>query len=154
VPQSHPRLPSDHRVFTLLKTHGEMNHRPGARLSASSLTVLPTVRFSPATIVEFTATVKTCRTSPTLGHTDTPRRARAGFLRQVEPAIAGSRGTCRRFELCCRIVRGIDLSDDEAFQALSEWSARCHHPGPSPNVPRTSETRKDTGVKFTAGCFE
>jgi hypothetical protein len=32
-----------------------MNHRPGARLSAGSQTVLPTVRFSPATLVEFTA---------------------------------------------------------------------------------------------------
>src|SRR5262245_21151099 len=32
-----------------------MNHRPGAMLSASSQTVLPTVRFSSATTVEFTA---------------------------------------------------------------------------------------------------
>jgi hypothetical protein len=32
-----------------------MNHRPGATLSAGSLTVLPTVRFSPATTVEFIA---------------------------------------------------------------------------------------------------
>jgi Arc/MetJ family transcription regulator len=31
-----------------------MNHRPGARPSAGSQTVLPTVRFSPATSVEFT----------------------------------------------------------------------------------------------------
>ena len=31
-----------------------MNHRPGARLSAGSLTVLPTVRFSSATTVVFT----------------------------------------------------------------------------------------------------
>jgi hypothetical protein len=37
-----------------VKTHGEMNHRPGARLSAGSQTMLPTVRFSPATTVEFT----------------------------------------------------------------------------------------------------
>ena len=40
-----------------MKTHGEVNHRPGARLSAGSQTVLPTVRFSPATTVEFTAVV-------------------------------------------------------------------------------------------------
>ena len=31
-----------------------MNHRPGATLSAGSQTVLPTVRFSPATTVVFT----------------------------------------------------------------------------------------------------
>jgi hypothetical protein len=40
-----------------VKTHGETNHRPGARLSAGSQTVLPTVRFSSATIVEFTTVV-------------------------------------------------------------------------------------------------
>jgi len=37
-----------------VKTHSEMNHRPGGTLSAGSQTVLPTVRFSPATSVEFT----------------------------------------------------------------------------------------------------
>jgi hypothetical protein len=37
-----------------VKTHSEMNHRPGARPAAGSQTVLPTVRFSPATTVEFT----------------------------------------------------------------------------------------------------
>src|SRR6188768_1302321 len=37
------------------ETPGEMNHRPGAMLSAGSQTVLPTVRFSPATTVSFTA---------------------------------------------------------------------------------------------------
>ena len=38
-----------------MKTHGDVNHRPGVRLSAGSQTVLPTVRFSPATTVEFIA---------------------------------------------------------------------------------------------------
>jgi hypothetical protein len=42
-----------------VKTHGEMNHRPGARLSAGSQTVLPTVRFWPATSVEFTPAANT-----------------------------------------------------------------------------------------------
>jgi hypothetical protein len=36
-----------------------MNHRPGATLSAGSQTALPTVRFSPATTVEFTAAANT-----------------------------------------------------------------------------------------------
>jgi hypothetical protein len=54
--------PEDIEVFEdgvsiSVKTHGEMNHRPGARLSVGSHTVLPTARFSPATTVEFTAAV-------------------------------------------------------------------------------------------------
>jgi hypothetical protein len=36
-----------------------MNHRTGATLSAGSLAVLPTVRFSSATTVEFIAAAKT-----------------------------------------------------------------------------------------------
>ena len=35
------------------ETHGELNHRPGATLSAGSQIVLPTVRFSSATTVVF-----------------------------------------------------------------------------------------------------
>src|SRR5262245_14942731 len=41
-----------------------MNHRPGARLSAGSQTVLPTVRFSPATTVEFTPAANNVATTP------------------------------------------------------------------------------------------
>ena len=58
---------------------------------------------------------------------DRVARARA-FLRQVDPAIAGQQGDLRTFRVCCRIVRGFDLSDEEAMSALSEWNARCAPP--------------------------
>lgn len=54
-------------------------------------------------------------------------RARA-LLQCVGPAVAGQRGDLRTFRVCCRIVRGFDLSDDEAVRALSEWNARCEPP--------------------------
>lgn len=54
-------------------------------------------------------------------------RARA-FLARVDPAIAGQQGDARTFRICCRVVRGFDLSDDEAMQALSDWNARCEPP--------------------------
>jgi hypothetical protein len=54
-------------------------------------------------------------------------RARA-FLQCVDPAVAGQQGDLRTFRVCCRIVRGFDLSDDEAVRALSEWNARCAPP--------------------------
>lgn len=54
-------------------------------------------------------------------------RARA-FLQRVDPAVAGQQGDLRTFRVCCRIVRGFDLSDDEAVRALSEWNARCEPP--------------------------
>ena len=54
-------------------------------------------------------------------------RAKA-LLQCVDPAVAGQQGDLRTFRVCCRIVRGFDLSDDEAVRALSEWNARCEPP--------------------------
>ena len=57
------------------------------------------------------------------------RIARAqGFLQSVNPAIAGSHGDVHTFRICCRVVRGFDLSDDEALDVLSDWNARCQPP--------------------------
>ena len=53
------------------QTHGESNHRPGAMLSEGSHTVLPTVRFSPATTVSFTAAATR---SPWIRPVQRPRR--------------------------------------------------------------------------------
>ena len=58
---------------------------------------------------------------------DRVERARA-FLRHVAPAIAGQQGDLRTFRVCCRIVRGFDLSDEEAMRALGDWNARCVPP--------------------------
>jgi hypothetical protein len=54
-------------------------------------------------------------------------RARA-FLQHVDPAVAGRSGDLQTFRVCCRLVRGFDLSDDEAVRLLSEWNARCEPP--------------------------
>lgn len=50
------------------------------------------------------------------------------FLRSVEPAVCGQHGDLRTFRVCCRVVRGFDLSDDEAMSVLGEWNARCAPP--------------------------
>ncbi len=54
-------------------------------------------------------------------------RARA-FLRRVDPAVSGQQGDLRTFQVCCRIVRGFDLTEDEALRALADWNARCEPP--------------------------
>ena len=54
-------------------------------------------------------------------------RARA-FLQRVGPAVSGQYGDLLTFRVCCRLVRGFDLSDDEAVRVLSEWNARCEPP--------------------------
>ena len=57
------------------------------------------------------------------------RAARAQrFLLAVEPAVAGQHGDLSTFRICCRVVRGFQLSDHEAMSVLSEWNARCQPP--------------------------
>jgi hypothetical protein len=58
---------------------------------------------------------------------DRLNRARR-FLQSVGPAVSGEHGDVRTFRVCCRVVRGFDLSDDEAMSVLGEWNARCAPP--------------------------
>ena len=58
---------------------------------------------------------------------DVVERARR-FLARVEPAIVGHHGDLHTFRVCCRIVRGFDLSDEQALAVLAEWNARCGPP--------------------------
>jgi hypothetical protein len=50
------------------------------------------------------------------------------YLSRVEPAIAGQHGDQHTFRVCCRIVRGFALTDDEAVTVLADWNARCNPP--------------------------
>ena len=58
---------------------------------------------------------------------DIIERARR-YLAHVEPAVAGQHGDVHTFRICCRIVRGFALSDDDALTVLGEWNARCNPP--------------------------
>jgi hypothetical protein len=58
---------------------------------------------------------------------DPMNRARR-FLRAIEPAVAGKHGDLCTFRVCCRVVRGFDLTDEEAMSVLREWNARCAPP--------------------------
>ena len=62
--------------------------------------------------------------SPSLGVVERARR----YLARIDPAIAGQHGDAQTFRVCCRIVRGFALSDEEALDVLSEWNFRCKPP--------------------------
>lgn len=59
-----------------------------------------------------------------LGAVERARR----YVARIEPAIAGQHGDLHTFRVCCRIVRGFALNDDEAMVVLSEWNSRCEPP--------------------------
>ena len=50
------------------------------------------------------------------------------YLASVPPAIAGQHGDVHTFRLCCRLVRGFALDDDQALHVLSDWNERCEPP--------------------------
>jgi hypothetical protein len=58
---------------------------------------------------------------------DPVERARR-YLARVPPAISGEHGDVHTFRVCCRLVRGFALEDDQALRALSEWNMRCQPP--------------------------
>ena len=50
------------------------------------------------------------------------------YLERIEPAIAGQLGDLHTFKVCCRIVRGFALTDEEALTILTDWNLRCQPP--------------------------
>lgn len=75
------------------------------------------------------------------------------FLEGVGPAIAGQQGDLRTFRICCRIVRGFDLSDDEAVRALSDWNAQCAPPWSEPELRQKVTNARRYGREPVGGLL-
>jgi hypothetical protein len=58
---------------------------------------------------------------------DVHERARR-YLAAIPPAVAGQHGDTTTFRVCCRLVRGFALEDDEALRVLNEWNDACAPP--------------------------
>jgi len=50
------------------------------------------------------------------------------YIAAVPPAISGQHGDVHTFRICCRVVRGFALADDEALDVLRDWNGRCRPP--------------------------
>ena len=50
------------------------------------------------------------------------------YLTSVPPAIAGQHGDVHTFRVCCRLVRGFALDENQALHVLLEWNAHCDPP--------------------------
>ena len=50
------------------------------------------------------------------------------YLAATPGVVEGQGGDAHTFQVCCRLVRGFDLSDVDAFDLLGEWNARCVPP--------------------------
>ena len=82
----------------------------------------------PAAVVPPTpAIVNIPRDAEALSGTDVRERARR-YLAAIPPAVAGNHGDATTFRVCCRLVRGFALDDDDALNVLSEWNRACMPP--------------------------
>src|SRR5207247_432676 len=62
------------------------------------------------------------------GRDDPMGRARL-YARRLPPAIEGQHGDNDTFRAACKLFRGFDLSDEDAFIILNdEWNSRCQPP--------------------------
>jgi RepB DNA-primase from phage plasmid len=50
------------------------------------------------------------------------------YVAAIPPAVTGQHGDTDTFRVCCRLVRGFALDDDDALAVLSEWNIRCEPP--------------------------
>jgi hypothetical protein len=50
------------------------------------------------------------------------------YVAAIPPAISGQHGDVHTFRVCCRVVRGFALDDDEALAVLRDWNSRCEPP--------------------------
>jgi hypothetical protein len=50
------------------------------------------------------------------------------YLEHVPAAITGQHGDLHTFRVCCRLVRGFALEDDQALAVLERWNAQCQPP--------------------------
>lgn len=58
----------------------------------------------------------------------TPVERARRYLAAAPPAVAGEGGDLHTFRVCCRLIRGFALGNDEALALLPDWNARCQPP--------------------------
>jgi hypothetical protein len=76
------------------------------------------------------------------------------YLAALPPAIAGSHGDVHTFRVCCRLVRGFALDDDEAFVLLQEWNARCLPPWTDRELEQKIASARRYGREPIGGLLE
>ncbi len=109
----------------LTRLPGFLNHKytPGCDVVADYADTV-----DPSTPHRFSAPKPTFDAQPPVqGRADRLERARR-YVAAIPPAVSGQQGDLATFQVCCRLVRGFALTDDEALTAIQEWNASCRPP--------------------------
>lgn len=84
---------------------------------------------------------------------DVVERARR-YLARIGPAITGQHGDLHTFRVCCRIVRGFALNEEEALAVLTEWNERCPPPRSVRDLRDRSRGPASMARNRLGGCAE
>lgn len=87
---------------------------------------------------------------PTVASVERARR----YAAAIPPAVAGAHGDVHTFRVCCRLVRGFSLSDEEALAALAEWNARCLPPWSERELRDKVSSARRSGREPVGGRLE
>lgn len=87
---------------------------------------------------------------PTRARLERARR----YLAALPPAIAGSHGDLHTFRVCCRLVRGFALDDDEALMLLQQWNSRCLPPWTDRELVQKVASARRYGREPIGGLLE
>lgn len=84
---------------------------------------------------------------------DLLERARR-YIATIPPAIQGQNGDLATFRVCCRLVRGFALTDDEALTAIGQWNASCHPPWTAGELLAKLRSARRSGREILGGLLQ
>lgn len=90
---------------------------------------------------------------PLNGRADRLERARR-YVAAIPPAVSGQQGDLATFQVCCRLVRGFALTDDEALTAMQEWNACCRPPWSARELRSKLSSARRSGREPIGGLLE
>jgi hypothetical protein len=76
------------------------------------------------------------------------------YLAALPPAIAGNHGDLHTFRVCCRILRGFALDENEALVLLQGWNARCLPPWTDRELEQKIASARRYGREPIGGLLE
>jgi hypothetical protein len=91
---------------------------------------------------------------PTSGRTAKGVERARSYVAAIPPAVTGAHGDLHTFRVCCRLVRGFALSDEEALAVLAEWNARCQPPWSERELRDKCSSARRYGREPIAGRLE
>lgn len=134
---------------------GYFNHkyRPASRVSTEFASAPRCRRPSdfPSVLPQSPGDVPRSRSAP-LSRATAQERARR-YIAAIPPAVAGQHGDTATFRVCCRLVRGFDLEDDDALAVLAAWNDACDPPWSEPDLRAKLQAARRYGREPVGGLL-